>query len=844
VIFPFGTDPKWVRRILLRELSGDECQELYDATGRRIPAMRRALGIRGVIGNKTLARKLYEKGVVLHPKDIANAGLGPSGVRDLESSRYAIFDLGDDFDPEKMMEEAVESDLDPAVFEAMDIRDIPAPANILEWVTGRGFLNTTIFPRQLQIQLAMFEEWCPYCSDRDFVQDIHLSPYIGEDGHRRPWTIDEILERVTMTEYGICPKCKKTYIDFLDDPGAPHCFPKELDACIGQRAGKTRMTEHSMTYNECRFQLLTPSPQQFFGEDITQKFSAVYTALQLSQAQDTLWGAYHLRILAAPWFKTYHAWLDDHGERLGAELYRIKDTYHWYANTGLHSVLRPPFAKEMRGRTGFQGGIDEIGMFAKREGSIRANADEVHKSIGNSLMTLRADADMLVRKGRLQVPTPGLFCISSPWELLDKIMTLVRTADRDPTRVAFHYATWEFNPKIHRNSPQIMAEYANDPVAAERDFGAKPPFAKDPFHPSPDVIDTLHSSGVNMLFVQKRKFVRTRSGKHLVYAIPAQFKPDKTIPRLMCIDAGETDNSFALSIWRLVDLPAPQIDAGADMDDLIDDEDDEDIRVVMEAVQEERARQAAVPDGERKGQVSYLQLDGIIEVQPFDDEQGNHWKVSFKRMWEQCIRPLCMGLNIVGVVSDRWNITQILNGVEELGVYTEQYSLVWSDFLDFKTKTDSRELRLPQPERPFEAVYDDYDKAVRGAPVLHLSVQYRTVRQIGRTVAKPSGGTDDLYRTMVLAHRFAFHEKAVRTIDGKETTFFELLHTSGKAEVVRRAVSVVMLRGGSAGGTSRGVSSGGGFTAVGGCTSRKTGGGGSSYSNVATRGRSPGGQRR
>lgn len=844
VYLPSDTTGRDVWRIVRRHLSGDDLQQLYDVFGRSIPTMRKHLGMVGFVSNKRLARYLYEQGVLLHPKDLRKSGIeSPREMARLEASDYAAFDLGDGFDPEAMMEEAVESDLDPSIFSDMDIRELPNPKNFFEWVTDRRFLATTIFPRQFQLNLAIFEEWCPYCSDRDFAHDIHLSPYMGEDGWVRPWTNDEILERVTLLEHGKCPKCKKTKIDALRDPDAPHCFPKELDACIGQRAGKTRGTEHSMTYNNARFQLLSPSPQQFFGEDVTQKFSAIFTALQLSQANDTLWGAYHLRVQLAPWFKTYHKWLDDHGQRLGVELYRIKDTYHFYKNSLLHSVLRPPFAKEMRGRTGFQMGIDEIGMFAKGEGAVKANADEVHKSMNNAMLTVRAAANRLVRQGRYDVPTPATFCISSPWEILDKIMTLVRTADRDPTRVAFHYATWEFNPRIRRDDEQMSAEFANDPVAAERDFGAIPPFAKDPFHPNPETIDRMVVPSHQMCFVQKTKYARTRSGKFLTYGVPVRMRPDKVTPRLLVVDAGEADNSFAITMWSLADLPAPPLDA-AGFDDIIEDEEDEDIRVVLEAAAAEAAKAAkkAQSGEEQKGVVSFMQLDGCIEVSPFITELEEHYKVSFKRTWEQCVKPILQAFNIVGLIGDRWNITQMMNAAEEMGVYTEQYSLVRNDFLEFKAKTDSREFRLPGPEIPLASVYEDYHKAVRGSPILHLLVQWRTVRNVGRTVAKPAGGTDDLYRTAVLAHRFAFSEKATRELDGREITFYELLHTAGKAEKVKRAVSVVMMRGQGTGG-SRGQS-GGGFTKIGGYVSRGTAGGGN-YSNVATRSRgNNGGNRR
>lgn len=826
IILPSDFNPLRVKTVLLN-LNTQELQKVYDACGRSVASVLLCFGIRQVMTKKSLAKALFDRDVVLTLEDAASAGVPvKQSIKQLEVSDY-LFDLGDGFDPEKMMDDAVKQDFDPGIFSDMDIRELPKAPNFFEWVVGREFSNTTIFPRQFQIQLAFYEEYCPWCSDLKFVKDIHLSPFIGEDGYRRAWTNDEILERVQLYNFGKCPRCTRTWIDAYNDPAMPHRFPKEIDACVGQRAGKTRMAEHMMTYNEHRFHMLTPSPQQFFGEDATQKFSAIYTALEMSQAEDTLWGAYHLRKRMAPWWKTYHKWLDDHGKRKGVELYRIRDTYHFYLNTLMQSTLRPPFSKAMRGRTSYQGGIDEIGMFAKGEASIKANADEVHRSIGNSLLTLRGDANKLVKQGRLGVPTPGLFCISSPWELLDKIMSLIRTADKDPTRVAFHYSTWDFNPKLRRDSQEIASEFANDPIGAERDFGAIPPFAKDPFHSQKDTIEYITNTDRKPIFVQETLTHQLRSGKCVIWARPQRLTPDTVTPRIICLDAGESNNSFAITVWSLVDLPSPPMDEyGSDADDMDREYSSEDDRIAFEA---RRILEPKKP--EKRGVVTYLQLDGAVEIQPFTDENERKFNVSFSRTWEECLKPLIQSLNIVGVISDRWNITQMMNSIEEMGVYTEQYSLIWPDFVDFKAKAESREVRLLKPERPITDVHENYHKALRGAPNLHLSVQFQTVRQVGRSVTKPSNGTDDLYRTAVLAHRFAFSEKATREIDHKVVTFYELLHRLGNVTRSSRAVAAVATRGQSSGAVSGVFSRTGGYLARGSGSSS-----GNIYTNVMTRG--------
>ena len=413
-------------------------------------------------------------------------------------------------------------------------------------------------------------------------------------------------------------------------------------------------------------------------------------------------------------------------------------------------------------------------------------------------------------------------------------MTLVRSADSDPTRVGFQYATWEVNPKLRRDSPQIQAEFQRDPVAAERDYGAIPPFAKDPYHERPEIIDAMVVKTHQPIFRQQLKHGIGKNGNAYVYAFPQNLRVDKVTPRIIIIDGGESDNSFAVTIWSLVELPAPALDIGFDEPTDNDWCDDEDIQAVISAIKAHTVELGGPVypklQKERGGSVEYLQLDGAIEVQPFVGTGDHHFRVNFKRMWESCLEPLIDAFHIVLVASDRWNMTQIKNSVEDKGVDYQRYSLTWADFEDFREKVDSRELRLLSPERPFEAVLSNYDDAVRDAPALHLLVQMKTVRRVGRAVTKPSGGTDDLYRTAVLAHYFAFSEDAISSVDGK-TTINTLLKTFGKGHGRKYGLAVVQTRSNP---IAAGANNSGKFSSIGGYTT-KGNASGNSYGNVKTK---------
>ncbi len=1227
---------------LFHKLDRADLQELYDGTGADSAVLRAQLGLD--ITSKKLCRKMLDAGIILSSEDLYRAK--NQNAEDIRAStakfQEAKFSLGDSFDAEGMMREAAELKLDPTIFNKMDFRELPSPKNIYDWITGREFLAAMPFPRQLQTMLALTEEVCPHCSDMNFVKDMHLSPFLGEDGvHCRPWTMQEILERVVLLEWGVCPKCKVTYVQMLKDKSVQHCAPNELALCQGQRSGKTIESSMISSYANCRFQLLRPSPQQFFGQDHTQEFTAMFTAIDLSQSMDTLWGNYHTRVDSAPWYKNYHDWLNYHGKKIGHELYKIQETKHSWVPTLLQDRLRPPFAKSMRGRTGYGMGIDEIGMFAKEEGAVKANADEVykcvvgstlvptslglmraedvvalagdvepesfaphdnltvvnhegrhtnishvynggeqeciqirtalghmltgtenhrvmvldpdlivswktmsalavgdtmavqavegpwptekyhvrfvptaghvnpyrqeepfsfdgpvgddlarllgyfvaegslhyneeaskynasihvnvghmaddvgrvfrsvfgnvtqvnldpvqphhqptvcfstgcrqkvqflvsllgvnksdakyipecilrsprgvvaqflralfegdgscpahaisycstsrrlcsevqsvlsnfgivssvshqtrqargdgsgyhklpwrvtlqgiyakkfvehivfistrkiekqvvhasrksrtdvpfvgaawraalqgaasdksplhlvtadgdhvphlnvrpgdrtssisrerltsaqyttklsnmksvdpdfvrkvetlldlpvewvkvaatrpvgvkpvydvsvpdgnsfcangvvnHNSMSNSMFTLRAAANALHAKG-INAPMASMICISSPWELLDKIMRLVREAPRVPTRVAFHYSTWDVNPYIFRDSPQIMAEFADDEIKALRDFGAIPPLADNPFHSNSNAVDALPSPEYTPGFVQSLKKVVGKAGDHTVYGVPMNMRPDPGY-RIMTIDSGESNNSFALGLWSVIKAPPP-IMSGTDGGIEYLDEEEKDIYDASKKVLDNR-RLTTHGDG----LVRYLRADGLIEVQPLE-ENDILWKVNFKRMYDLCILPIVRAFRVAALVSDRWNMSQIINGLQdEEGIRCHQYTPNWKDFREFRDKANRREIILPKLEKPYESIMQDFHEAIHDAPVLHTIVQMKTVRRVGQQVQKPKGGTDDLYRCMVLAHRFALNENPKDVAVNKDgTPYMTLLETN------------------------------------------------------------------
>ena len=72
--------------------------------------------------------------------------------------------------------------------------------------------------------------------------------------------------------------------------------------------------------------------------------------------------------------------------------------------------------------------------------------------------------------------------IGSPSSKNDELMRLFRLGQSgDSSIYSLQLPTWEFNKYVPRDDPDVLEYYAEDPIGAERDIGANPPFANKPY---------------------------------------------------------------------------------------------------------------------------------------------------------------------------------------------------------------------------------------------------------------------------------------------------------------------------------------------------------------------------
>jgi len=385
---------------------------------------------------------------------------------------------GDNYDPFALIRRAIDSEFDSSVFDAVDDSDLPLANNFMDFCIGHKYLNIKPYPKQLKFGLEFFSEYCPECSDPDIMSELFDQ------------SMQEISEKIQLLHKGKCPKCHKTKHDFVAE-GKLH-FYDELAGCAGQRGGKSSFVAMCAAYQLHRY-LKIPNPSHYFGLLRNQALHMTFVAITYGQAEDTLWQPFRSFYDDSPWFKEYNKMLDYYGGKYGASLYENKTTFIWYNHKKLACYASGPDKRKLRGRTRFFCSVDELGWFHGTDKAMKLNPDEVCKALERSLRTIRSAANK--RRETLGDPNvPGaLFVnISSPSAANDKIMRLVR--EPTDTKYVFHLPTWEMNPNIAKKD--LDSEYRDDPVGAERDYGACPPFSDAPFISNPEIIKTLISKNL------------------------------------------------------------------------------------------------------------------------------------------------------------------------------------------------------------------------------------------------------------------------------------------------------------------------------------------------------------
>ena len=354
--------------------------------------------------------------------------------------------------------------------------------------------------------------------------------------------------------------------------------------------------------------------------------------------------------------------------------------------------------------------IDELGWIpfgTNNKDKTRMSAEEVYTSLDRSMLTLKAAHSRLLKRGHNNLPKPIISAISSPSEVNDHIMQLYRDGLGSKETYAFKAATWEFNPNLTKDD--LASAFRRDEAAAMRDYGAEPPMSSSAW--------ITEASNVSACFSPKRRN-RVSLNQYRFKSKAGAFRSsgrlklrhDLSHGRVLSLDAGLVNNAFALATSYY---------------------DHDSQRVV---------------------------IDGLAEI------QGSHTApVSFQQLYADVLLPLCVEFGCRVVVADAWQSLKLLEDLQaDAEITSFTHKCKYPDFSQARDAFYEKRIILPRLEMPEEDVLksgksptgtNDYPARFAGMPAAHLFYQIMTVRDFpGKTVEKGAGSTDDLFRTMILAH--------------------------------------------------------------------------------------------
>lgn len=475
------------------------------------------------------------------------------------------------------------------------------------------------------------------------------------------------------------------------------------NSILSHNSGKSIVVALISTYITHRV-LMMQKPTEIYRVGPNQMLHGAFVALTAGQAKDTLWEPYYGYILESPWFKKYHALLDFYQQKYKQTIYKVMDSYILYRHRNLFVHYAGPDKRVLRGRTRIFASIDEIGWFdnSKDSGKVKVDASEVYIALERSLLTCRSAEEFQLGLDYDQCFSAYFLNISSPSSVRDKICELVRLSEGSTKLLGLHKPTWEMNPNVPQDSPIIIEAYRKDPVTAERDYGANPPLSSNPFIRSRSmVMDCMKEKGRNFIKYNQQIY-RAKDGGKYRYGSVQKIK-QSTQPSIMAIDAGLTNNSFAMVVGTKDD--------------------------------------------------ANINLDLLIEIMPLPGIP-----LHYTMIYEHLILPVIEARNVRVLLADRWNSVKLLQDAETQSdrlQVAKSYSVKYSDLWNTKASIESGRMRYPRAEEQdvdkilgFDP--DDYPRCFTGKEAEHLILQMLTVQDTGKQVIKGENLTDDIWRAAVL----------------------------------------------------------------------------------------------
>jgi len=671
-------------------------------------------------------------------------------------------------DIEGLTERIIQADLDHT--QAMDVTSkadelVDWAPNALSWCSDKRFLGMNPFAKQCEILLHLFEEWCPRCSDNDYVKSIPVKD-----------SFERVMSKVALLEFGKCPHCGYTKGQGRRD--GHFIDPVELVAPVGQRSGKSAVTAMASSYLIHR-NLMLPLPWQEYGLLGGQILDFTFVATTKQQSEKTLWGQFKGLFTGSQWFKSYKEVCDLEGKKAGAQVtVKSLETYLLFGHKGILIYFAANDPAGLRGSTRFGSAIDELSWFGNKEGGVRANGPETYAALNNSCLTLRSAVQHEIKRNpETNWPMPMLFNVSSPVSMDDPLMVLYRDSADNPRAVRKHWATWEAHPT---NTKEFLAEIGEmSKPMSDRDYGAQPPLAHNPLVRRTDIVTEAFKSP---LALEERYGPVIRP-----YALGfiEEREVQVGIRTSMMLSAGLQENLQMPDWGSLKSLSAADLETlgprRALFEDLVQRPPDQ--RMHIMGVDLGHSNNAlGVVCGFLSSAGQFI-TDFVLEVKPHD-----RLTIDIADVFNKLILPLVDRLNVVAVFYDTWSS---LHQIQELSAkfgslgplndkasrrswlhklakrnerpafIADKYSLNMADALMLVSRLEQGDCLFPAMEVGFMDLMVNKNLNPSDYPYTHLALQMATIRSSGNRLLKPLNRDDDIFRAWANAAVPAFSNELV-----------------------------------------------------------------------------------
>lgn len=592
-----------------------------------------------------------------------------------------------------------------SITKKIDIDFTQRAPNIIEWSTSNKFLNQPSlfdYKRQYQTLRDLFQLRCPLCNkiDRASIDCWDKSKEYLESENLLTWSHKH--------QDDVCPSCNTTRREFEVDGifKRYHTFI----ACVGMRSGKSVMAGTYLgTYIE-HLIITLQDPAVYFNQIPGQPFEVAFTATTEVQAEGTIYANYRAARDRSPWIQSYIEFLGQEEKRRGL----FKNTlYNEVAKTIYYKDLNVEFnslhsnSGSLAGRTRIWASIDELSRFESVVGESRRGAKEVYNVLNNSLATVRGE----VARRELPYIFGMMNAVSSPIHATDMTMKMLKTAKKDKTIFAVHYPTWRFNPKNSRES--LESYFQQDPIGAERDFGANPPNAEMPLITD----EERFRKCINPNLKPRATFEDTTpvDGMGRMYAgkILKQADFDKLTSYYIAGDAGKSKDSFALACGH------------------------------------GEYKDVHTPNGIEKKWCTIV--DWVMTIRPSVKPR--------KTIYYDCIVDILNRLRqrqkIQLVAFDHWQSESILQDIRNFQIETETYNVKAEDYMRFVIDAYEGKVQMITPDKEDE-FKDPYAPDGRGMTdygrVIHEFLNLERSSDL-RTVDHRSGEHNDSAAVVTMVHK-------------------------------------------------------------------------------------------